>query len=1033
MSKVKRTPRESFTSQEILRARSMYQNGIEVADIAIRINSTPASVRSLMARLAVHRKQRLRKANENPSGEAKRLRRLHAAGADRASIAADLRISRSALYHRAKGAGIRLRSVRLTASERKKLRNLILEGASPQKMATEIHRSAQAIESHLSRMNDALWRQVPMIRELTKVGKTDSEIGAKIGVKAAQIKACRKVYGLKRREAAKSWTKAEIEKVRNLSLAGLTNAEISKHLHERSAIAVGGLRRAKRIAMAAMQSKRKQVDEDLVYEVCEELWAEGHKPTRARIAGKLGCAQIRVKQGLAVWTRTCGRSVELLLRGPKVDAMEALVASLPKALRRAPNTALDPANDGRWRAPDDLTLRYLQRIKNESLRAVLTLWSFAAIRQKDSRGVYCFVTSACRALESVMRDASCDDASTMDPDKILDRVVEGEIATEIPERARQMVPSIWVNLCNRSHSYIDQLPEKDRAKFREYALRPISDLRKFRALQHWKTVDEGTRARSAELKELVVAQFYQLRFAAGVRVNQIRRMFNATEEALTAYRREPNATTPYRYSYEERGVRHDAVQFHQQVNMELWSFRDVRLEWYRISEGKGKRTPTPERLPPTDEDDELFPRFVSVEPVGDSVAEPPWLIELYEKNAFSDGREDFNTQWGYEGNPSWASAGRHFLFQNPFSKLIGRLRAKGIVLLPVERIYHAMLFGNLDLRLQSVSGARIGEVQQVAQSPERMVMLTHVGAKERARLVLRMYPKGTHATLADYMVDDETKDVLVEVMRQLYRHYGSNHLPILDNQYKKGGRQPYVFQYDGRCIRQHELSLFLRVLLHGAFLDPETDKHVGLVSHALRHGFATALAEMGVPIHVIAELLNQKDLDTTGYYAAPTKASVREAQELMFVPRVAIGAKHRRLPQEIEAQLREAEELVGALTEVPGGACGLLGLCPSQFQCVGCAANIPDPKKAPEIRRKMEWAEEQEVFWEQRGATSEVKKLKLVQESCREMLLEMRAIELYRDDKEGNLDKSKKIATSETKISLNEVRQALAAYRKRKG
>ena len=50
---------------------------------------------------------------------------------------------------------------------------------------------------------------------------------------------------------------------------------------------------------------------------------------------------------------------------------------------------------------------------------------------------------------------------------------------------------------------------------------------------------------------------------------------------------------------------------------------------------------------------------------------------------------------------------------------------------------------------------------------------------------------------------------------------------------------------------------------------------VKLKPHLLRHGFAThAVQAEELPIDVVAMILNQKDLEITGYYSQPTQSQV---------------------------------------------------------------------------------------------------------------------------------------------------------------
>jgi hypothetical protein len=78
----------------------------------------------------------------------------------------------------------------------------------------------------------------------------------------------------------------------------------------------------------------------------------------------------------------------------------------------------------------------------------------------------------------------------------------------------------------------------------------------------------------------------------------------------------------------------------------------------------------------------------------------------------------------------------------------------------------------------TVTGARLGEVQQIAQSPQCVKRLEGIGPKSTVRWVLRMVPKG-RTELAEYYIDEDTKDDLLELVRFLLERYGRKELPVL--------------------------------------------------------------------------------------------------------------------------------------------------------------------------------------------------------------------------------------------------------------
>ena len=173
---------------------------------------------------------------------------------------------------------------------------------------------------------------------------------------------------------------------------------------------------------------------------------------------------------------------------------------------------------------------------------------------------------------------------------------------------------------------------------------------------------------------------------------------------------------------------------------------------------------------------------------------------------------------------------------------------------------------------------------------------------------------------------------------------------------------------------------------------------VHLTSHVLRHGFATEMASLKVPVEVIAQILHQRHVEVTRYYSRPTKQQVMQAAELLFVDRIDMAAEALRSPDEIAQMLRKAEGQIGALTEVLGGTCVVSNMCPAKFACVGCSGNAPDPERRYQIEKKRSWALQQISWANREGLPAEERQMKQLVQDCDLMLEEMGLIERARSD-----------------------------------
>ncbi len=399
-------------------------------------------------------------------------------------------------------------------------------------------------------------------------------------------------------------------------------------------------------------------------------------------------------------------------------------------------------------------------------------------------------------------------------------------------------------------------------------------------------------------------------------------------------------------------------------------------------------------------------QYRGVEPVDSPRTERFWFLDLYEHHVFTEKpkadvlktRAEFFEARGYESRLPWTHAPG---LLKPLRRHIGSdavflERKHGYRFLHYEGIYAASLFGHLVVRMQTVTGARIGEVQQIAQNPECIKQLVNVGPKGSTRWLLRLIAKGRKER-CDYFIDADTKDVLMEVLSFQRARMKVKKLPAVPHQSAKYPPDRYILQWNRKPLGQDVLNTALRFLLHEAVLNSDGGC-VHLTTHLLRHGFATEMASLKVPVDVIAKILHQRNLDVTRYYSRPTNQQVIDAAEIMFVDRIDIAAEARRSPQEIGRMLQEAEGQIGSLTEVIGGTCVVGNLCPAKFACIGCSGNAPDPDRRYQIETKRAWATEQMEWASRQGLFTERRQMKHIQSDCDLIMEEMDLILRARED-----------------------------------
>jgi hypothetical protein len=388
----------------------------------------------------------------------------------------------------------------------------------------------------------------------------------------------------------------------------------------------------------------------------------------------------------------------------------------------------------------------------------------------------------------------------------------------------------------------------------------------------------------------------------------------------------------------------------------------------------------------------------------------------------------FLAKWGY-----LAEHGKPFLkaFRSQTSGVLAwshsdvqfiqpaRVKTGGL-LIPIEELFAAATFGLLAIDLFTTTGMRINEAMQVRLSSDCYCAEqwpAPVGAKDqepRTRWAFRLIPKGERTdTPSRFYISKETHRLISRVVWYLgMEHYQLKRgqpLPIVSfceystraHRFKPG---PYLFQFGRRHLHQDTIAACVRFITHGLAFKTRAGRNVILRPHLLRHAFAThALQVVGLPIDIVRELLNQKDVDVTYYYGKPTPTMVADAAESLLdsMGRVVdIGKALERAPEDLKRLVSEARQKVGALAEVIGGTCVQPGFCPAKFACIGCPANATDPSKRPQLMRRIEWLEQQRCAAIEDGLLPEASRLEQQLRDAGTMLREMDLIEQYQRDEQ---------------------------------
>ncbi len=759
-------------------------------------------------------------------------------------------------------------------------------------------------------------------------------------------------------------------------------------------------------ATAGGTNKSKPIANELIASLCEALWDAARHPQIQLIREHLSLFHERaITPGFHAWRKARGLHLHYpRWANPLVGGPQALSAMVSADIAVAPLTFFDPANDGRWPVPHPKVVAYLASIPNQSLRDVMALYALI----KSGLGehpLYCRLSSYAVPLRKLMEENGLSSVHEIDPDDLLLRVCERTAGATLTSNQHAAIVLGWNTLANAFLEYGERLPEPQLQAISRFFLRPVRKRYRMHRSRPSIVVRDTARLNVKAKTDIVHGQFHKLRFMAKIRCNQSARLYEAVRSASEGVMA-GSLPLPYRFSYEEIVATDTGRPVHQRVLLTLW---DATSLWdHAVEKGypagaelrarqAGRFTPARRRF---------FAEYRGTEAIGSSVTAPFWFMDLYRNEVFTHKRteeiaarrSEFFKQHGYTSRDVWEQTPgllkplrRHVSNDARFLE-----REHGYRFLHHEGIYATSLFAHMVVRIQTITGARIGEVQQVAQNAECIKQLVNVGSKAGTRWVLRMVPKGRKER-AEYFIDEDTKNVLAEVVGFQRRINKTKKLPVVAHQSTRYPGDRYLLQWNGLGLDQGTLNTALRFLLHGAILDTDGNC-VHLTTHLLRHGFATEMASMKVPVDVIAKILHQRHLEVTRYYSQPTRQQVMDAAELLFVERIDVAAEAVRSPEEIGRMLREAEGQIGALTEVIGGTCVVSNLCPAKFACIGCSGNAPDPERRYQIETKRSWALEQITWARREQLPAEERQMKRVVQDCELLLEEMSLIERARED-----------------------------------
>ena len=315
---------------------------------------------------------------------------------------------------------------------------------------------------------------------------------------------------------------------------------------------------------------------DVLAPLCEALWQEGVIPNRRTVQQRLpGWNEHALGPGVVAWRIKKGLPQQGI-RGPRAlpTNLTELAKIVSPAIAGAPQTCFDPANDGRWPTPSLTVLAYLGRIENQSLRDAMALFAILrANRQQFSMRNQ--IANFTYIMRRVMIEQSIEDVSSIDANDLLFRIHVGEVGKGLTDHQRRTLIGQWSAVRNVFEEYAEKLAGEQLEEMSRFFIKPLTDRRKLARHTPWAGVHREQQERVKNKTDAVQQQFYRVRYVAGVRCNQVRRLYVAVTEAI-AFVEKNHRFYPHEFDYEETVQTPGGRSVRQRVELTLWDAVSVR-------------------------------------------------------------------------------------------------------------------------------------------------------------------------------------------------------------------------------------------------------------------------------------------------------------------------------------------------------------------------------------------------------------------------------------------------------------------------
>jgi hypothetical protein len=705
----------------------------------------------------------------------------------------------------------------------------------------------------------------------------------------------------------------------------------------------------------------------------ENIHREGRIPSYTALA-KLGCRLVHITETLKQWANDTGIPIHKGTPWKSVDLQEVLENIDPR-LRSVPLTFLEGPDHGK--PLNESQLRSIANIRCFHLRNV----AFFII--SISGGYWRNTKAFFSRLDTMMGERGIGDYSAIDVDKFYEDYHHSRTFPGHSEGKRVTLLQSLFRLLREQEAYLRKLTHDQRESLEPFLLKGPSDDYFWRQSNVPKQEEEERTNKRKSDVSVVHTQFYMLREVSERRVGLASRLREGFLRAYESARQ--GARTPLEFIIEDEVFDAELGARKARFALTLWRSRDLR-ELHLAHGGASYyfERRRDERGHPSDDDGYYL--TYNMNAVGDE-SDRYWFSDLMlaardpglTRGVNSNLRVQYK-QIPHLGIPATVKGWLHSL----------ACSIPNLEFIPVNFIYNATLFGDAAVQIFTKTGARAHEFLQIRLEKAH---LQKIRIRDGHDVVaFHAIPKG-HRKERPFYIDERAMQSLHQWWK-FQQEIGYKFGPVAPGITYSHKLKPanYLWQQNGRILQVASVNDAIDFVISGTPLLRVDGSRIKVTSHILRHTFATELRSQDVPIDVLALLLNQSDTSVTAYYSKPTPAMLAEYQRRIFEATSDLTRTHRRSGREIEIQLQEAANKVGALVPVVGGTCTVASSCPGSFACLGCFGNAPDPKKREQvIEYRTHYASMSESA-RRSGLLHEERKAMKIVSNCDDMLAEMDSI-----------------------------------------